>query len=72
MKEINEILLRALDRLDNSELMDEIGELEIARSNSISKTAQTYLNVIKTKMQIMELAEKSGKKIEKLEKELGA
>ena len=72
MKEINDILLRALDRLDNSELMDEIGELEIARSNSISKTAQTYLNVVKTKMQIMELAERTGKKMEKLEKELGA
>ena len=71
MKDINGILLRALDRLDNSELMDEIGELEIARSNSISKTAQTYLNVIKTKMQIMELAERTGKKVEKLEKELG-
>lgn len=72
MKEINEILLRALDRLDNTELMEEIGELEIARSNSISKTAQTYLNVVKTKMQIMELAERTGKKMEKLEKELGA
>lgn len=72
MKDINEILLRALDRLDNTELMEEIGELEIARSNSISKTAQTYLNVVKTKMQIMELAERTGKKMEKLEKELGA
>lgn len=71
MKEINEILLRALDRLDNTELMEDIGDFEIARSNSISKTAQTYLNSVKTKMQIIELADKTNKKVEKLEKELG-
>ena len=71
MKEINDILMRALSRLDNDELMEKNGEQEIARSNAISKTAQAVVNVVKTNLTIMQMSEYMKKKSKDIKKECG-
>lgn len=67
---LNETLMRSLDRLDNNKLMDKRGYTEVERSNAISKTSQAVINVIKTNMRIMELADKQNKTTDEIRQEL--
>ena len=66
MKEINDVLMRALRRLDDNELMKTKGNEEIARSNAISKTAQAVVNVVKTNLTIMQVAKQTKQTIDKV------
>lgn len=68
--ELNETLMRSLKRLDNDKLMDKRGYAEVERSNAISKTSQAVINVIKTNMRIMELADKQNKTTDEIRQEL--
>lgn len=70
MKELNEILLNALRRLNDDDIMDNYGEEEVRRTNAISKASQTIINNVKLKMNINELANKTGKTINEIETEL--
>jgi len=70
MKEINEILLKELERLNNDKLIEEKGELEIARGNAISKTAQAYLNSVNTNIKILNIADRTKRRYEKIKKAL--
>lgn len=70
MKELNEILLNALQRLNNDDIMSNYGEEEVRRTNAISKASQTIINNVKLKMTINELANKTGKTINEIETEL--
>ena len=68
--ELNETLMRSLKRLDNDKLMDKRGYAEVERSNAISKTSQAVINVIKTNMRIMDMANKQNKTTEEIRQEL--
>lgn len=58
MEEINDVLKKALRRLDDDSLMQERGEEEIRRSNSIKGVSSQMLNIIKLNLKIFETAEK--------------
>lgn len=68
--ELNETLMRSLKRLDDNELMDKRGYAEVERSNAISKTSQAVINVIKTNMRIMDMADKQNKTTDEIRQEL--
>lgn len=67
---LNETLMRSLDRLDNDKLMDKRGYAEVERSNAISKTSQAVINVIKTNMRIIDMANKQNKSTDEIKREL--
>lgn len=67
---INDALMRSLARLDSDEVMKKNGYSEIERGNAISKTSQTLVNVLKTNIRIMELADKHNKTINEIKDEL--
>ena len=71
MKEINDTLMRALKRLDDDNLMKTKGVEEIARSNAISKTAQAVVNVVKTNLTIMQVANQTKKQVDTIRQECG-
>ena len=71
MKEINDTLMRALKRLDDDNLMKTKGAEEIARSNAISKTAQAVVNVVKTNLTIMQVANQTKKQVDTIKQECG-
>ena len=68
--ELNDVLMRSIERLDDEELMNKKGYAEVERSNAISKASQTVVNIIKTNMRIMEMASKQNKSIDDIKKEL--
>lgn len=69
-KKLNETLMRSLERLDDNTNMSKNGFAEIERSNAISKTSQAVVNVIKTNIRIMEIANKQNKNINEIKNEL--
>ena len=71
LKAINEILFRALERLDDDNLMKQKGKLEIARSNAISTTSKQIISILKTKLEIVRLKDNRSKNIKDIEKSLG-
>ena len=69
--DIQEMLLRQMERLDNDSLMSEDAAFEIARSNSLSNTATTYLKSINLQLRVIETANKNEQTKKSLEKEVG-
>lgn len=69
--DIQEIVFRQLQRLDNNEIMSAMGAEEIARSNVISNNAQTFIKSVNTNIKIMEMAERQGHQVRKLTHDLG-
>ena len=67
---LNDTLMRSLDRLDDDKNMNKRGYAEVERANAISKTSQAVINVIKTNMRIMELANKQNKTTDEIRQEL--
>lgn len=67
---LNDTLMRSLERLDDDNLMKNNAYGEIERGNAISKTSQTVINVIKTNIKIMDIAEKQNKTIDDIKNEL--
>lgn len=58
---IQETLMRDLARLDNDDLIKQNGQIEIARSNALSKTASTYIQSVALVLKV-ESAKKKQKK----------
>ena len=57
-KNTNDILFRALDRLDDAEYIEKHGESEIMRCNAIANVAKTIVSTTKTQIEIMKLKDK--------------
>lgn len=68
---IQEYLMRQMQRLDNDETMKQNGTEEIARSNSLSNTATTYLKAVNTTLRILETSSKNEQTASSLMKTLG-
>lgn len=58
---IQEIVLNQLNRLDNDELMKDNGKPEIQRGNAISKNASSFVQLINTKLKVIEYKEKHNR-----------
>lgn len=71
LRRINEVLCRALGRLDDDELMQANGENEIRRSNAISTTSKQIISIVKTQLEVVRLKDNGSKNIKKVEKNLG-
>ena len=69
--DVQEVVYRQLLRLDDNKIMEESGAEEIARSNVISNNAQTFIKAVNINLRIIELANKQGRQIKALTKELG-
>lgn len=67
---LTDTLMASLERLDNDNIMKKNGYSEIERGNAISKTSQTVVNVLKTNIKIMELADKHNKTMNEIKDEL--
>jgi len=67
---LNDTLMRSLERLDDDKNMNKRGYAEVERANAISKTSQAVINVIKTNMRIMEIADKQNKTTDEIRQEL--
>ena len=68
---MQEMLMRQMERLDDNELMKKDGVIEIARSNALSNNATTYLKAVNTSLRIIETAKKSEVTSYSLTKSLG-
>lgn len=61
---IQETLIRDIARLDDDSLMERQGQIEIARSNALSKTASTYIQSVGLVLKINEAKDKSKKALD--------
>lgn len=61
---IQETLMRDIARLDDDDLMERQGQIEIARSNALSKTASTYIQSVGLVLKINEAKDKSKKALD--------
>lgn len=68
---IQEMLMRQMERLDDNNLMNISGKEEVARGNTLSQNANTFLKSVNVGIRVIELAEKTGIKKEQLSNELG-
>ena len=64
---IQEMLIKEMERLDN----DTIDSMEIARGNTLSQNATTYIKTINVGLRVIEMSNKFDMSKEKLHKELG-
>ena len=71
MIEVQEIVYRQLQRLDDNELMATKCADEIARSNVISNNAQTYIKAVNMQIRVLEFAKKSSSSVKSITKKIG-
>ena len=71
MIEVQEIVYRQLQRLDDNELMATKCADEIARSNVISNNAQTYIKAVNLQLRVLEFAKKSDSSVKSITKKIG-
>lgn len=71
MIEVQEIVYRQLQRLDDNELMATKCADEIARSNVISNNAQTYIKAVNMQIRVLEFSKKSGSSVKSITKKIG-
>lgn len=71
MIEIQEIVYRQLQRLDDEEIMQERCAEEIARSNVVSNNAQTFIKSINMQLRVLEFAKKQQMSVKDLSKKIG-
>ena len=64
LKIIQEALMRDIARLDDDNLMERQGQIEIARSNALSKTASTYIQSAGLVLKINEAKNKNKKALD--------
>lgn len=69
--DIQEMLFRQAERLDDDNTMATEGKDEIARANSLTNTSIAFIKAINTQMSIMNSAERLGKESKALMNELG-
>lgn len=65
IKTIQETLMRDIARLDDDELIERQGQIEIARSNALAKTASTYIQSVALVLKINDAKNKHKNKINK-------
>lgn len=68
---MQEMLMRQMERLDDSEQMKYNGKDEVARGNALSQNANTFLKSVNVGMRVVEMADKYEMQKDKLTKELG-
>ena len=71
MIEIQEIVYRQLQRLDDEKIMQERCAEEIARSNVVSNNAQTFIKSINMQLSVLEFAKKQQMSVKDLSKKIG-
>lgn len=69
--DIQEMLFRQAQRLDDDDTMATEGKEEIARANSLTNTSIAYIKAVNTQMSIMNSAQRLGKEDKALMNELG-
>jgi hypothetical protein len=69
--ELQEMLFRQAQRLDDDGTMSTEGKEEIARANSLTNTSIAYIKAVNTQMSIMNSAQRLGKEDKALMNELG-
>jgi len=69
--EIQETLMRQIKRIDDETLHGKDLEQEIARSNAISNTANTYIKTININIRVKELADKFKVTKKSINEEIG-
>ena len=69
--DIQEMLFRQAERLDDDNTMAAEGKDETARANSLTNTSIAFIKAINTQMSIMNSAERLGKESKALMNELG-
>ena len=65
IKIIQETLMRDIARLDDDKLIERQGQIEIARSNALAKTASTYIQSVALVLKINDAKNKHKNKINK-------
>lgn len=70
MNEVNEILIKALRRLDDEELMESNGAEELKRSNAIKGVSMQIIDATRLNLKIFETAMKYGADVEELKETL--
>ena len=68
---IQSMLMNQMKRLDDNKIMKQEGDKEIRRGNALSNNACTYIKSVNTGIRIIDMAAKTEKNINDLEKELG-
>ena len=69
--DIQEALMKQIKRIDNDKLSNENLVNEIARSNALSNTANTFIKTVNVNIRIKELANRFETTKEKINEELG-
>ncbi len=68
---MQEMLMRQMERLDNDEIMASNNKAEIARGNTLSLNATTFIKSINAGMRVIEMSQKYEMQKDKLTEELG-
>lgn len=63
--------MRQMQRLDNDEAMKRNGSEEIARGNSISQNALTYIKTVNVGIRVIEMADKYQVSQSSISKQIG-
>jgi len=68
---IQEYLMREMKRLDDNEYMKYNGKEEVARSNALAQSANTFIKSINLGLRVIEVAKANEQTKDSLNKELG-
>lgn len=68
---LQEILMKEIERLDDDKTMEIKGANEVARSNAITNSVNTYLKAVNVNIRVKEIADKTQVTKDGLNKELG-
>lgn len=71
LKEIQDLMLKQMHRLDESTVKGEI-QLEIGRSGALSQNAQAYLKSLATSIKVKEMVKKNPDAEKTIMNEIGA
>lgn len=71
LKKVQKILLNQMSRLDDEEIMKQIGNREMKRSNAISQSASAYVKSIQTQIKVLDLTQRYNTNANDINKFLG-
>lgn len=69
--QIQEYLMRELKRLDDDKYMGHNGKAEVARSNALAQSANTFIKSVNLGLRVIEVAKANEQTKDSLSKELG-
>lgn len=70
-QEVQGILLRQMERLDDKKVMNKDGKVEIQRSGAISQSASAFVKSVQLQMRILDYSNKYNVDMEDMNKFLG-